>query len=163
MSPDPDLNKDAREFFTRHMRILERVMEAWSMPELEKQINAVREAFSADIRKPFVLKPSFPYSSPHLSHLSCNSSPVQSGQGFRPPAHRTGSLEHQLDTQGTSQVSFSTHPITPPISIGPLDSKSDTPSVQSLPMMPQGSQPAAMQSSMSLAEQTGWNPAQIFE
>ena len=147
------------------MRILERVMEAWSMPELEKQINAVREAFSADIRKPFVLKPSFPYSSPHLSNLSVNSSPVQYGQGYRPPSHRTGSLEHQLDTQGTSQVSFITHPITPPISIGPLDTKSDSPSVQPLAMMPQGSQAQGMQSSISLAEQTqpGWNPAPIFE
>ncbi|MBE3047277.1 hypothetical protein IMZ48_33105, partial [Candidatus Bathyarchaeota archaeon] len=63
-SPDPDLNKDAREFFQRQMRLVEKVMGAWPMPEVQKQVNAVREAFSADVRKLFALKPSFPYGSP---------------------------------------------------------------------------------------------------
>lgn len=61
VSPDPDLNSDAREYFERHMRVMEEVMQAWPMPDLQKQINAFREAFSADLSKPFVLKPGFPH------------------------------------------------------------------------------------------------------
>lgn len=138
-------------------------MEAWSMPELEKQINAVREAFSADIRKPFVLKPSFPYGSPHPSNRSTHSSPTYSGQGYVPPVDRTGSMEQHLDSQNTSQVSYTSHPITPPISVGYMDSKSDSPAVQPLMMMPQGSQAPGLQQNISLAEQPVWNPAKIFE
>ncbi|UKZ75304.1 hypothetical protein TrVFT333_002982 [Trichoderma virens FT-333] len=92
VSPDPDLHTDAREFFTRHMRIMEKVMEAWPMPELQRQIDAVREAFSADVRKPFVLKPSFPYGSPHPSHSA-------SPPGYR-GMQRAGSMEQALDSSG---------------------------------------------------------------
>ncbi|KAK8103782.1 uncharacterized protein PG998_010815 [Apiospora kogelbergensis] len=63
-SPDPDFSTDARDFFTRHMRIMEKTMGSWPIPEMVKQIEAVREAFSADTRKPFVLKPSFPLRQP---------------------------------------------------------------------------------------------------
>src|SRR6478736_8726110 len=116
------------------MRVLEKVMEAWPMPELEKQINALRDAFSADVRKPFVLKPSFPYGSPHPS---THSSPPRGTDSFRPVIHRTGSIDQHLDAHGAQQVSYTNHPITPPISAGPLDSKSDSPAVQSLVMMSQ--------------------------
>ncbi|KAI5467602.1 hypothetical protein BGZ63DRAFT_345322 [Mariannaea sp. PMI_226] len=160
VSPDPDLNSDAREFFTRHMRILEKVMESWSMPELEKQINALREAFSANIRKPFVLKPSFPYGSPHPS---THSSPPQAPQGYRPLVNRTDPLDQVLDTQSAQQVSYPSHPITPPISAGPLDSKSDSPAPQSLVMMPQGTQAPGMAQNMPLPDQPGWNPSRIFD
>lgn len=132
-------------------------MDVWSMPEMEKQINALREAFSADMRKPFVMKPSFPYGSPHPSS---HSSPPQ---GYRPTVHRTGSMEHALDTQNAHQVSYTTHPITPPISAGPLDSKSDSPAVQSLVMMSQGTQGPGMAQSLPLPDQPGWNPSRIFE
>ncbi|RSL71136.1 hypothetical protein CEP54_001526 [Fusarium duplospermum] len=50
-SPSPDFDTDAREFLTRHMRVLEKVMKAWSIPKLEKQFNALREALSADIQE----------------------------------------------------------------------------------------------------------------
>ena len=56
-SPDPELNGEARNYFTRHMRILEDTMSTWPLPDMLKQIDAVREAFSVDTRKPFVLKP----------------------------------------------------------------------------------------------------------
>ena len=160
MSPDPDFNTDAREFFTRHMRVLETVMEAWSMPELEKQINALREAFSADVRKPFVLKPTFPYGSPHPSS---HSSPPRASEPYRPVIHRSGSIDQHLDTHGAQQVSYTSHPITPPISAGPVDSKSDSPAVQSLVMMSQGTQAPGMPQSMPLTDQPGWNPSRIFE
>ncbi|KAK4673115.1 hypothetical protein QC763_108960 [Podospora pseudopauciseta] len=150
-SPDPDLNSEAREYFTRHMRILEKCMSSWPMPDMQRQIDSVREAFSADVRKPFVLKPSFPYGSPHS-----NSHPS-------PPGPRL------LDTQVPhSQVSYSL-PITPISTVGPLDSKSDSsPGVQSLGMMPSGhgaQAPAAVpQSSLALAEAPpAWNPSRIFD
>jgi hypothetical protein len=160
VSPDPEFNSDAREYFTRHMRVLEKVMESWSMPELEKQINALREAFSADVRKPFVLKPSFPYGSPHPS---THSSPPRGSEPFRPVIHRTGSIDQHLDTHGAQQVSYINHPITPPISAGPMDSKSDSPAVQSLVMMSQGTQGPGMPQSLSMADQPGWNPSRLFE
>ncbi|OBS19762.1 hypothetical protein FPOA_11487 [Fusarium poae] len=133
VSPDPEFNSDAREYFTRHMRVLEKVMESWSMPELEKQINALREAFSADVRKPFVLKPSFPYGSPHPS---THSSPPRGSEPFRPVIHRTGSIDQHLDTHGAQQ---------------------------SLVMMSQGTQGPGMPQSLSMADQPGWNPSRLFE
>lgn len=63
ISSDPDLNLSAREYFTRYMRILEKCSGFWPMSDIEQQISALREASSADINKPFVLKPSFPYDS----------------------------------------------------------------------------------------------------
>ncbi|KAH0530638.1 hypothetical protein TsFJ059_005242 [Trichoderma semiorbis] len=154
VSPDPDLHTDAREFFTRHMRIMEKVMEAWPMPELQRQIDAVREAFSADVRKPFVLKPSFPYGSPHPSHSA-------SPPGYR-GMQRASSMEQALDSSGNQTVSYISHPISPPISTGGLDSKSDSPSAQSLVMMPQAVGPG-IPPNMALPEQPAWNPARIFE
>lgn len=140
-SPDPDLNSEAREFFTRHMRILEKCMSSWPMPDMQKQIDSVREAFSADTRKPFVLKPSFPYGSPQLTNHPS------------PP----GRL---LDTQVPhSQVSYSL-PITP-ISTCGLDTNSDSPGVQSLAMM--SSQPTAVSQTIPLSDAPAWNPSRIFE
>lgn len=79
VSADPDLNTDSREYFTRHMRIMEMVMGVWAMPDLSKQIDALREAFSADVLKPFVLRPTFPYARPRTG--------AQAGAtGGRPPA-----------------------------------------------------------------------------
>lgn len=155
-SPDPDLNSDAREYFTRHMRILERVMAAWPMPDMQKQIDAVREAFSADTSKPFVLKQSFPYGSPRSSNHS--SPPRGEAAEFRQQGLiRTGSFDQRLDTQ----VSFSAHPITPPISAGPVDSKGDSPGVQSLVMMPPAQVTQA--TGMPLTDAPSWNPSRIFE
>ncbi|KAK4241570.1 hypothetical protein C8A03DRAFT_12179 [Achaetomium macrosporum] len=146
-SPDPDLNSEARDYFTRHMRILEKCMSAWPMPDMQKQIDSVREAFSADIRKPFVLKPTFPYGSPHsATHPS-------------PPGR-------QLDTQMPhSQVSYTNHPLTP-VSAGPLDSKDDSPVVQTLTTMasaPHVSQASGVTQTLPLAEAPAWNPSRIFD
>ncbi|KAK3714645.1 hypothetical protein LTR37_007625 [Vermiconidia calcicola] len=54
-SPDPATNSRARKYFTRHMRILE-LCESSASPEIQIQINALREAFSQDTSKPFELK-----------------------------------------------------------------------------------------------------------
>lgn len=46
------------------MRVLERCISEWPMPEVEAQIHGLRAAFSADLTKPFDLKPTFPYGTP---------------------------------------------------------------------------------------------------
>jgi hypothetical protein len=146
------------------MRILERTMGSWPIPEMVKQIDAVREAFSADTRKPFALRPSFPYGSPSPSS---HSSPPRADV-FRPPTLRTTSIDTGLDAVAGqhSQVSYASHPITPPVSAGPRDLKSDSPALQSLAMMnaSQSSQPPTIRHDMSTAEGAPtWNPSRIFE
>lgn len=159
VSPDPDLNTDAREFFTRHMRIMEQVMEVWPMPELQTQIDTVREAFSADTRRPFVLKPSFPYGSPHPSNKS---SPPHMASSYQANVARSGSLDQHLDAH--NNLGYGNNPITPPISTGPMGSKTESPAVQQLDMIPQaGVSAAAMQQNMGLGDQVAWNPSRIFE
>ncbi|KAK6368182.1 hypothetical protein LTS17_009923 [Exophiala oligosperma] len=75
-SPDPEFNMEAKDYFVRHMRILERCVAAWPMPETEAQINSLRAAFSADVNRPFELKESFPLGSP-----SDQSRPSPTSQG----------------------------------------------------------------------------------
>ncbi|KAF4595416.1 C6 finger domain-containing protein [Ophiocordyceps camponoti-floridani] len=156
VSPDPELNSDARAYFTRHMRIMEKVMEAWPMPELQKQIDAVREAFSADVRRPFVLKPSFPYASPHPSS---HSSPPRGLHGGRqldtPPGGGGGGGgpgPGPGPASGSQPASQTSHPVSPPVSAGPGDGGKSP-----LVMMPQDGQTADMTS------QSTWNPTRIFE
>lgn len=160
-SPDPDLSSDAREYFTRHMRLLEKCMVAWPMPDMQKQVDAVREAFSADTRKPFVLKPSFPYGSPQTS---TRSTPPRPNAGYPANLTRAGAIDHLLDTS-VQHRSYRGHPISPPISAAPSDTKTESGGVQSLVMMTagQGSQAPGMQQSLPLANAPAWNPSRIFE
>lgn len=142
------------------MRILERCMSSWPMPDMQQQIDALREAFSADTRKPFVLKPSFPYGSPGAPvHTSPPRLNMNRQTTSIPGQH---GLEHQSAHQ--PQVSYINHPISPPISAGGVDTKSDSPAVQSLVMMASGhGQRVPQQSSVPIAESSAWNPARIFE
>ncbi|KAI3318526.1 hypothetical protein HD806DRAFT_540140 [Xylariaceae sp. AK1471] len=158
-SPDPEINTDARDYFTRHMRILEKTMSSWPLPEMLKQIDAVREAFSADTRKPFVLKPSFPYGSPHPS---TQSSPPRTAT-FKPPMLRTNSLDPNLDVHGGHHSHVSYHPITPISSVGSGDSKGDSPSVQSLSMLGPGQSTQPPLSHAPMVDHPTWNPSRIFD
>ena len=155
-SPDPDLNSDAREYFTRHMRILERCTSAWPMPDMQHQIDALREAFSADIRKPFVLKPSFPYGSPGAP---VNQTPPRINNQYRQPSIQNASQQN-LPPQVSS---YTSHPIPPPISAGGVtDTKGDSPAVQSLVMMATG-QRAPQSMTAAGMDPSAWNPTKIFE
>ncbi|SPO02284.1 related to Cutinase transcription factor 1 alpha [Cephalotrichum gorgonifer] len=144
-SPDPELNADSREFFQRQMRLVERVMAGWPMPELQKQINAVRDAFSADVRKPFTLKPSFPYGSP----ASSASTPPRSSPGYRAMAN-TG-----------AQLAFTSQSRTPPITTGSIDGKVTQP--MAIFAAGQGDQAAMMGHQIPMSEPPAWNPSRIFE
>lgn len=158
-SPDPDLNSDAREYFTRHMRILEKCSSSWPMPDMQQQIDALREAFSADTRKPFVLKPSFPYGSPGAP---VNTTPPRGNVQYRQASQGSQNLEQGHAPQ---QVSYTAHPISPPISAGGVDTKSDSPAVQSLVMMATGHRApqAPLSSGVPMADPSTWNPSRIFE
>ncbi|KAF2088112.1 hypothetical protein K490DRAFT_40420 [Saccharata proteae CBS 121410] len=166
-SPDPELNSDARDYFVRHMRILEQCIPNWPMPEMQAQVNNLREAFSADVNKPFELKPSFPYGSPAVHSQS---SPISDG-GYR---SRGGPGPHDPSLEQPGQVNYTTHPITPPISASDSEPKADSPVVQSLVMMAAGgggasgqnarqSQPSAAAAAMQSQEPVQWNPTRIFD
>jgi len=151
-SPDPEFNSDARDFFTRHMRILERCSTAWPMPEIQAQIDSLRLAFSADTNRPFELKPSFPYGSPSESYQP--SPPMD--------AHYHPHL-NQVPSNVQSRMGLNAHPITPPISVGAEDSKSDASSqLHSFGMVPH--QPhTAHHLDAPLVDENSWDPTRIIK
>ena len=148
------------------MRILEKCTSSWPMPGMQQQIDALREAFSADTRKPFVLKPSFPYGSPGAPNMS----PPRANAKYR-QAGNHGSIDQNVEhqhAQPQQYVSYTNHPITPPVSAGGVtDTKSDSPAAQSLVMMaaqrapPQPQQPVT--SGVQMPDPSTWNPTRIFE
>jgi hypothetical protein len=140
------------------------------MPEMQQKIDALREAFSADVRKSFVLKPTFPYGSPGAPSLA---TPPTRAMQYQPHAQlsRASSMEQQTLDQNHAQqpqVSYTSHPITPPISAGGIDSRSDSPAVQSLVMMASdqrvnSQQPQPMSNTIPMVDTSTWNPSRIFE
>ncbi|KAL1961597.1 hypothetical protein VTN77DRAFT_1397 [Rasamsonia byssochlamydoides] len=149
-SPDPDFHTDARDYFTRHMRILEQCSSAWPLPEIQAQIDSLRLAFSADINRPFELKPTFPYGSPSEQyHPSPPSLDVQYNSQFSQPPDPS-----------PSRLGYSAHPITPPISAGAEDSKPDSPQMQTLGMMQQN--PPNHPIGVPLVDENSWDPTRII-
>ncbi|CAO2656691.1 Nn.00g054940.m01.CDS01 [Neocucurbitaria sp. VM-36] len=153
--PDPDINSDAREFFVRHMRILETCAPSFPMPEMQQQVNSLRQAFSADISKTFELKPTFPFGSPQVAPQS---SPL-SNQGSYRPRHPS----HPSPLEQPGQINYHALPITPPISASDHDSKADSPVAQSLVMMASGQRAPQSTSGIHVQESVQWNPQRIFE
>jgi hypothetical protein len=117
------------------------------MPEIQEQIDSLRLAFSADMQRPFDLKPSFPYGSP--------SEPYQ-------PSPPMDAHYHPHLNQVQSRVGFHALPITPPISTGAEDSKSDTSSqLQSLGMVAH-QPPTTHPMDAPLADENTWDPTRII-
>lgn len=138
------------------MRILESCTLAWPMQDMQNQIDALREAFSADINRPFELKQSFPYGSP--------GGKIQPS----PPLdvkYQHAIISHQESHEPTTQqVQYHPHhqPMTPPISAGHNDH--DRPLGPSSAMMTSCQQPPiSMTSNPVETDQTAWNPTPIFE
>lgn len=154
-SPDPDFNNDAREYFTRHMRILEKCTSAWPMPEMQTQIDALREAFSANTTKAFELKTTFPYGSPGTA-LSTS-----------PPLdvkyqHQT--LSREPSREQPHQIQYNSLPLTPPMTAGLEDSKERPIAAAPLTITANGQQqPMRMGSNSIGSDQMQWNPTRIFE
>ncbi|KAL4953106.1 hypothetical protein BDW69DRAFT_184805 [Aspergillus filifer] len=145
-SPDPDFHTDAREFFTRHMRILERCSTAWPMPEIQAQIDSLRLAFSANINRPFELKPTFPYGSPSEPYQP---SPTLETQ-YHPQPNQISNLQ--------DRAGFHPYPITPPISAGTEDSKAGTPQLQAPGML--ATHPVHTET--PLVDENSWDPTRII-
>ena len=126
------------------------------MPHVHAQIDALREAFSADTSKPFVLKRSFPYSSPSVhTQKSLSGSP----QYLTQP-------RSESSLGGSQQLEYLSQPISPPLSTGGLQAKGDSPSIQAPSMLtvgqPQDTQ-AQMTNTVPMVDAMSWNPSRIFE
>jgi hypothetical protein len=136
------------------MRLLEQCTPYWPMESIQRQIDGLREAFSADINKPFELKPGFPFGSPlpQPSEL-----PIVTSSQYK----QTQLHDVPLDPSG--QVSYNiTHPLTPPISVVGEDFKTDSPVRQPISLL--AHQTSATPNSLQTNTlQNQWNPTRIFE
>ncbi|KAI9783459.1 MAG: hypothetical protein M1816_001383 [Peltula sp. TS41687] len=158
-SPDQELNADAADYFSRHMRILERCISVWPMPHVRAQIDALREAFSADTSKPFVLKRSFPYSSPSIE--------VQKSSLYNTPYPTQPRSDPTMGgSQQQQQLDYLNHPISPPLSSGGLKPNGET----SMGMVEQSRESQQQQqhsipttTSMPMMDTMTWNPSRIFD
>ncbi|KAH0544197.1 hypothetical protein FGG08_001642 [Glutinoglossum americanum] len=150
MLRDRELNSDAQDYFTRHMRILERCASQWPMPDMRAQIDALREAFSADTSKPFTLRSSFPHPSLGLHIPNANHAQFQL-QVPRTPQ------------ENISHPTFSTHPPSPPTSASDIDPKGDSPAVPQSVMLAAGHQQPLVGTVLPLLDAYMWNPSRIFD
>ena len=157
-SPDAELHHDAADYFSRHMRVLEQCINFWPMPHVKAQIDALREAFSEDTGKPFVLKRSFPYPSP-----------VKAQYQNIPTTRVTGHGGHEGSSMIKShQLEYSGHSLSPPLSSPGLQSQAESPSsdIVSTPS-PQGHMTGTgtvIGSTVpTTLDPTRWNPRKIFE
>lgn len=149
--PDPEFNHDAKEYFTRTMRLLENCIDNSASSEMKGQIETLREAFSVDVNRPFVLNPSFPFYhgvptsiDPHVARAYSQADTVASTMA------------------ASGQVNYATHPLSPPHSIGDTDSKGDSPAaVQSLVMLAAGQ--GAQAHAQPVVDHTAWNPSRLFD
>ena len=130
-------------------------MPAWPGEDVQVQVQSLRQAFSADINKPFELKPSFPYGSPVAARVQPT-----------PPADPSY-LDRSLKYEQPVHLPYNAQPMTPPISAGPTheDSKEGSiASAQLTMMMPEQrhGQQQILNPSADDSNQ-GWNPTRIFE
>ncbi|KAL2361224.1 hypothetical protein RJZ56_005876 [Blastomyces dermatitidis] len=146
-SPDPELNSDARIYFTRHMRLLEQCATTWPVPDLQESINQLRLAFSADINKPFELKRSFPYGSPSDQHHP--SPPMDSH-------YLSSSFAASCPEQ--NQLAYGTHALTPPIS-AEVNDKAGGPTLQEIMQSHDQNQDLL---NIPLADSNTWDPTRII-
>jgi hypothetical protein len=131
------------------MRILEQCSETWPLPEIRAQIDALRQAFSADTTRPFELKATFPYGSPSEQHSSppaLETQYNQFGQPQMPSPHRLG---------------YNSHSGTPPISTGADDSKSDTSQPNNMTIL-HHHQLGNPQLNVPLVDENSWDPTRII-
>jgi hypothetical protein len=152
-APDPDISDQSRDYFIRCMRLLEECTPHWPMESMRKQVDGLREAFSADISKPFELKPAFPFGSPLTQPSEL---PISTTGSFRQPQL------HQVPLDPSGQVSHNiTYPLTPPISIVGEDFKTDSPVRQPIGLLI--GQTSAAPPPLQTNIQNQWNPTRIFE
>ncbi|OAL34019.1 hypothetical protein AYO20_06667 [Fonsecaea nubica] len=183
-SPDPEFNFEAKDYFVRQMRILERCISAWPMPETEAQINALRAAFSADVNKPFELKESFPHGTPSENSRPSPISPqpydrhqlpLQSqGQKLvdlqQPQQQQQQAQPGPYAAQHLGQMTRQTPYLsTPPISVYAADSKPPTPlygqnyELEQTPFSSIPSSAGGYYQQPTSATEIQWNPTPIID
>ena len=147
-SPDPELNDGARDYFTRHMRVLEQCSNSWPVPQMQVQIDSLRQAFSADLDKPFELKANFPFGSPRQPHDS-TTPPTDS-------AFFTADSMGQQDTVNRANwgSAYETQSMTPPQTATSLGSHQDVITSTSFSGPEQQYAPNAS---------IGWDPSGVFD
>ncbi|GAB7364158.1 hypothetical protein MBLNU230_g4709t1 [Neophaeotheca triangularis] len=176
-SPDPSMNGRARMYFSRHMRILEHCL-VLASPEMQVQIEALREAFSVDTSKPFQLKPTLGLRSPALEK---NATPPSAG--MQPNPSISAPLQTQPQWAHLQQGATSSRTLSPASeytqayenmpSQAPLQHDNSTFSVPPNTTYPtqniqqiSSSQPYPMQPALSPEQQQQqtpvWDPSSIF-
>ncbi|KAH0608934.1 uncharacterized protein H6S33_001162 [Morchella sextelata] len=147
--PDPEFNSDAKDYFTRTMRILENCIDSSASSEVKGQIETLRQAFSLDLSRPFVLNPNFPF----YPGVSAAVDPSITR------AYTQGESPHSTLTAG-GPANYS-HPLSPPHSTGDGESKGESPAaVQSLVMLAAGQ---GTQNPPAIVDNMGWNPSRLFD
>lgn len=139
------------------MRLLENCIDNSASQEVKGQIETLREAFSVDTNRPFVLNPSFPF----YNGVSAPVDPSLARAAY------TQSETVQSTMASTSQVNYNAHPLSPAHSNGSIESKGESPAaVQSLVMLAAGQGSHAPAPTNHIAEQVQqaqWNPSRLFE
>lgn len=150
-SPDPELNTNAKDYFTRHMRILEQCSSSWPMPAIQVQIDSIRQAFSANLKKPFELRPNFPFGSPAQSDRS---SPPNDFAAFPEQNYsQSMSARHRWS-------SYDTAPLTPPSTASTINGATNY-STQVYNTPDTSQQQAYTQAQPD--PQMQWDPSAVFE
>lgn len=135
------------------------------MPETEAQINGLRQAFSADINKPFELKLSFPYGSPSSDQYR-TSPPVEmpSSQSTLRADSAYGQPQHPQQRQlSNASLISNTSYLTPPVSA--IDSKPDSPQFGYISQPPTYAQVSsnAYPQPGAMLDTVQWNPTPIID
>lgn len=141
------------------MRILEKCTPLWPLAEMQPQINALREAFSADTSQPFELKLSFPWGSPEISN--------------RPSPYADSSFVTQASNMqqhpdnGMPAFSYQHRAISPPMSTGggQASGRGESPPSQAIAgvLGDIRNASASPHHGSELVEPPQWNPSGIFE
>lgn len=131
------------------MRILENCIDSSASSEVKGQIETLRQAFSLDLTRPFVLNPNFPFYPGVSTAIDSNIT----------RAYSQGESPHSTLTAG-GPATYPAHPLSPPHSNGDGESKGESPAVQSLVMLAAGQ---GAQNPPTLVDNMGWNPSRLFE
>lgn len=132
------------------MRILENCIDSSASSEVKGQIETLRQAFSLDLSRPFVLNPNFPFYPGVSAAIDPNIT----------RAYTQGESPHSTLTSG-GPANYPAHPLSPPHSTGDSESKGESPAaVQSLVMLAAGQ---GAQNPPTIVDSMGWNPSRLFE
>ena len=159
------------------MRLLENCISSWPMPETEAQIDGLRKAFSADISKPFELRPSFPLGTPSDSYHPSppgssqpqlqNPAQAQYQQQAPPQQHLLIPQTQAYVNQQVGQVQQGSYLATPPVSAVSSDSKPHSPQYQQGYDLSRQNFNQVPTSNYfqhpSIAEHAQWNPTPIID